>query len=160
MKKIPDTVEQTISALKKADISSHDVARIMRAALKKIERFEPEDVALCTTSLLDKLRALPLQDTIVIEPDTGRMFVRGRLVKSADVQKKIIADAKAMRRNLARKLVREKVEFEATAIGMRRATNLWDIVFGQAALWFAQQEDELYIRIVGRVPESDGENSD
>lgn len=144
-----------ISALKKADISSHEVALIMSAALKKIERFEPQDVALCTSALLDKLRAIPLQDTIHIDADTGRMYIRGKLVKDVEVQRRIIEQAKQLRKNIVRKLVREKVEFMATDIGMRKATDLWDIVFGKAALWFAQEEDKVYAGIVGHEEETD-----
>lgn len=152
-------VTKTISALKRADISSHDAARVVVAFLKKRERFEPEDIALCTTALIDKLRMLPMQDTIYTGSE-GRLIVRGKLVKNVDIHKRIIEGAKAMRNNITRKLVREKVEFEAARIGLRKATSLWDIVFAQAALWFAQQEDEVYAKLTGIAGGSEPEESE
>ncbi len=136
--------KQIVSALKKADLSSHDIAQIMAVALKKIERFTPADVALCTGALLDKMRAVTLRDTISIDADTGRMYIRGNLVKDVDVQRRVFHQAKEMRRNIVRKLVREKIEFMAAEIALHKSTDLWDIVFGKAALWALQEEDRLY----------------
>ncbi len=136
--------KNVLSALKGADITSHDIAKIMAALLKKIERFDPEDVALCTGALLDKLGAIRLHDTIYSDAATGRMYIRGKLVKDVEVQKRILLHAREMRRNVVRKLVREKIEFMAAEIALHKSTSLWDIVFGKAALWALQEEDRVY----------------
>lgn len=137
---------QVISALEKAEISSKDARKIVLAVLKNAA-FDPEDISLCTVALMDTLRMIPLQDTISTD-EHGQLFLRGKLIKDTAVAKRIIEDAKAMQKNIARKIVREKIEYEATCIGMRKAKSIWDIIFGQAALWFAQEEDKTYAQIV------------
>lgn len=144
---------KAISALKSAEISSHDMLRIVLAALKKRDRFDPEDAVLCTNALLDKLRAVSIQDTLYRD-SRGRLFVRGRPVKDSSIEGAIIKAAHAVQKNIARRLVKEKVEYQAAVLA-RSSTSIWDLLFVKAALWFSQEEDKVYADLTGLVDYSD-----
>lgn len=150
--------ELAISALKSAEISSRDTVKIVLAALEKRDKFEPEDVALCTSALMTTLRMVPLQDTIYRD-GRNRLVIRGRLVKDKESEKMIINAARAMLHNVARKLVREKVEFECESLH-RKAFTPFDILFANAALFFSQKEDEAYRDLVGEDGELEPEETE
>lgn len=138
-----------------AAASSHATALAIADMLAEIERFDPEDIALCTGALLDKLRAIPLGDTIHIEG--GVMYIRGKPVKDPAVHKRIVQAAGAMQHNIARKLVAEKIEY-AAAVMARNATSLYDLVFAKAALWVVQQETQVFADISGQPEDSDSDD--
>lgn len=135
-------LRSTVEAIQESSLSSDQVRKIVVAALENREHLEPEDIALCTALLMEKLRMPPLHDTIY-RSKSGRLIIRDREVKDSETEKMITESARIAQRNVARKLVREQVEYLA-ALMSRKATSLWDIVFSNAALWAIQQEEEVY----------------
>lgn len=148
VKNIPQTpAQKAISALQSAETSSHDAALIVCAALDKRENFEPADIALCTSRLFSTLRVIPLQDTIYRD-GRNQLLIRGRPVRDAAAEKKIMDAAGSLRRNLVWKLIVEKVEFECETMH-RKATSFYDNLFANAALLFAQQMNKVIADLVG-----------
>lgn len=159
MAKDPDTsVNKVISVLKGAEISSHDIARIVVAALEKQGHLDPADIALCTSALMSSLRMVPLQDTIYRD-GRNRLMIRGREVKDIEAEKKIIAAANKLRNNLVWKLVVEKTEFEAERLH-RIATRFEDILFANAALYFSQHLNKTLNDLVGEDAEDEADELD
>lgn len=150
-------VKKAITALENENISSHDVALLVVAGLKNLEHFEQVDIALCTSALLSTLRMVPLQDTIYRD-GRNQLVIRGRNVRDAEAEKKIVAAATNLRKNLVWKLIVEKVEFECEVIH-RKATRFEDTLFANAALYFAQQLNRVITDLVGEDAEDEAEDS-
>lgn len=107
--------------------------------------FSIEDRMLCTTALLNKLNAIPACDIVNVD-DSGRIFVNGKPVDSDKITQ-IRQQAEDLLDNPLRQLVREEVSFRAVKIGVHKANDLKEIFFAKAAIFQAQQEDEIYERL-------------
>lgn len=112
-----------------------------------------EERQLLTAMLLDRLGALPLHAKIVID-GTGKVIVNGRSL-DPDLTHQLKQAAVAMERNAARKLVRDTVVYMAILDGVHRNINPDMGLFAKAALWFHQQEDELYAKLAAEGLEDD-----
>lgn len=101
-----------------------------------------EERQMLTAMLLDRLGALPLHAKIRVD-GTGKVSVNGRSldIETADRLKQA---AVAMQNNAARNLVRETVAFMAIVDGVHKNVSPDMGLFAKAALWFLQEENELY----------------
>lgn len=116
------TVEKVIKQLKKADLSLED-----RTAL--------------TTALLDKLHALPLRKTFIIEGN--KITLNG---KKLDQQQTInFKDGvQILKNNQAHKVFNEQLRYLAINLGINTAVTIDTLMFAKAALWVLEQETLLY----------------
>ena len=105
-------------------------------------RFSLENRVVCTTALLDKLNAIPSRDIVNIDGN-GSIFVNGKAVDKGKVSQ-MRQQAQALLENPLRQFVREQVSFRAVKLGVHKANDLNEVFFSKAALYQAQQEDEIY----------------
>lgn len=121
--------------------------------LAKNKLLSNEEKQILTAFLLDKLGALPLHARITVD-GTGKVFVQGRSldIEAADRLKQA---AVAMQNNAARNLVREAVTFMAIVDGVHKNITPEMGLFAKAALWFLQEEDDLYKRLAADGIEDD-----
>lgn len=134
------------------------MALIVEAALKRKQKLEKADMALCTTLLLEKLHAPVISDTIYVD-ERGRMVLRGKPVKNPDTQKAIMESCRAAQSNIALKLVHEKIEY-AAAVEARKAVDPNDLLFTKAALWVLQAERKVFEDIAGAPGDSGPDDAD
>lgn len=122
---------------------------VLRAVLfvLRSRRFTNEQRQIFTASLLDRIGALPLRARIRVD-ETGKVFVGGKPL-NLDTAKTLRETAKAMLRNYARRQVREQVLFMAVHKGVFENESPEQGLFAKAALWFAQEEDKLYLELAG-----------
>lgn len=114
------------------------VALLKNATLKNEER------QLLTVTLLDKLGALPLRARISLD-EAGQIFVDEKQL-TLETSRTLHETSKAMLNNFARRFVREQVTFMAIHKGVHENISPEQGLFAKAALWFLQEEDELYRR--------------
>lgn len=110
--------------------------------LLKSSRIGNEERQLLTSALLDKLGALPLRGRITMD-ETGQIFVNGKQM-DFETAKLFHESATSMIRNFARRFVREQVIFMAIQKGVHENISPEQGLFAKAALWFYQEEEELY----------------
>lgn len=130
-----------------------------RLAVKLLSwsKISNEDRQLLTAALIDNLGALPLRARITTD-ETGTFFVDKRPL-TIENSRKIHESSKSMLNNYARRFVREQVTFMAIQKGVHENTSPEQGLFAKAALWFYQEEDELYRTFaqIDIAEESDGE---
>lgn len=114
-------------------------------ALLKNTHLSNDDRQLLTSALLDKLGALPLRARIVMD-EAGQIFV-DRKQMTLEVAQEMKRSAKSMLNNFARRFVREQVTFMAIQMGVHQNTSPEQGLYAKAALWFFQEEDELYRKL-------------
>ncbi len=113
--------------------------------LMRNTKFSIENRVACTTALLDKLNAIPSHDIVNID-QSGRVYFNGKAV-DADKVSQLKEQARDLLDNPLRQLVREEVSFRAVKLGVHKADNLEGVFFSKAAIYQAQQEDEIYERL-------------
>lgn len=123
---ISATTEKVIKQFKKADLSLAD-----RSALLSV--------------ILDKLKAVPLNDSIVV--GNGTVAINGKQLDTEQIIN-FKESAIALRDNTARKVLHEEVRYLATNMGVYKSVTLDELVFAKAALWCLNQEDELLAKFV------------
>lgn len=124
----------------------------------KSSRIGNEERQLLTAALLDKLGALPLRARIVVD-DAGQVFIDGKQL-TLEAAKKMHDASKAMLNNFARRFVREQVTYMAIQMGVHQNISPEQGLYAKAALWFFQEEDELYRRFaLVDVAEGDEEHT-
>lgn len=111
-------------------------------ALLKWVRLDNESRQLLTSALLDKLGAIPVHARITVD-DAGQVFVDGRPL-TLEASRQMHDASKAMLNNFARRFVREQVTYMAIQKGVHQNISPEQGLFAKAALWFFQEEDELY----------------
>ena len=118
--------EKVIKQLKKANLSMEDRTAIV-------------------TVLLDKLQALPLQNSIVV--GNGSIIING---KELDTEQMInfTESCNALKDNYARKIIHEQIRYLAINLGIHNCLSLDTLMFAKAALWNLQNEQELLDKIV------------
>jgi len=119
------------------NIITHLVIWLMRNT-----KFSTENRVMCTNALLDNLHAIPSHD-IVNVVSGGRIFLNGKPVDD-DKTSQVRNQAKDLLEHPLRQLVREEVSFRAVKLGVHKANDLNEMFFSKAAIWQAQQEDEIY----------------
>lgn len=123
--------------------------------LLKHNRIDNESKQLLTATMLDRLGALPLRATITTD-GTGQIFVKGKQM-TLEVARKMHETSKAMLNNFARRFVREQVTFMAIHMGVHENISPEQGLYAKAALWFLQEEDELYRKFAQAEPDEDGQ---
>lgn len=120
----------------------HDILFTGVIDLSKDKLLTNEERQILTAMLLDRLGALPLHAKIKVD-GTGKVSVNGRSldIETAD---RLRQAAVAMQNNAARNLVRETVTFLAIIDGVHKNVSPEMGLFAKAALWFLQEENELY----------------
>lgn len=118
-------------------------------------RIGNDDRQLLTSALLVNLGALPLRARIVVD-DAGQIFVN-ELQMTVESARQMHDGSKAMLTNFARKFVREQVTYMAILKGVHENTSPEQGLFAKAALWFYQEEEDLYRRLAQL---EDGGNSE
>lgn len=108
-----------------------------------------EDRGLLTTTVLDRLAALPLRDMIVVNED-GSLFVNGRRL-TQESKARLRESARTALNNEAFKFIKDQVLFSAVAIGVHKLENERQSFFSRAAIWFGQQEDKYLHVLAGLV---------
>lgn len=117
------------------------------ADMLKDAQLSNEDRQLLTTAILQRLGALPLRARITVD-ETGVMFLDGRKLNPERAQQ-LHESSKVMLGNVARRFVRESVNFLAVKQGVHEYTTPEQGLFAKAALWHAQEEDKLYAKMAG-----------
>ncbi len=115
--------------------------------LSKNKLLSVEERQMLTAMLLDRLGALPLHAKITVDK-TGRVVVNGRSL-DPDSSTRLRQAAAQMQRNPARNLVRDTVTYLAIVDGVHKNINPEMGLFSKAALWFLQEENELYQKLAG-----------
>ena len=109
------------------------------ATLKK-SNLSLEDRSALITALLDKLHALPLDNTLVIEKD-------GIIINGKPLELEQVINFKdsciALQENVARKVIQEQIRYLASNLGMYKATTFEELYFYKSALWCLNQQDIL-----------------
>lgn len=118
--------------------------------LLKSSHLSNEERQLLTSALLDKLGALPLHATIVVD-EAGQFFVNGKQL-DLDTARKLRESARSMMNNFARRFVREQVKYMAINIGVHQNTSPDQGLFAKTALYNFQEEDELYRKFIQDEP--------
>lgn len=111
-------------------------------ALLRSAHISVQDRTLLTSCLLDKLGGFPMSDILGID-ENGQLLVRGKRV---DASQALILRRSARRllREPSRKLVHDQVTFKAVTMGVHQGDTPEKVLFSKVALWWGQQEDELY----------------
>lgn len=127
---ISPVVDKTIKQLKKADLSTED-----RIAL--------------VTALISKLHALPIRDSVVIDPKglivNGKQLGREQMIS---FQQSCVV----LKDNLAKKAIFDQVRYLATKIGVHQALNESQIMFGKVGIWVINEIEILVDKIaLGKV---------
>lgn len=106
-----------------------------------------EDRNLLTTTLLDKLGALPVRARIMVERD-GHGVAQQILFDGKPVAPKLAVrlqqSARSLLNNFARKLVQETIVFLAIKQGVHQNVSPEQGLFAKAILWQHHEEQELY----------------
>lgn len=95
-----------------------------------------------TTTLLDRLGALPLHASIIVDLE-GKIFVGGKQL-THETAKRMHESSRSMLHNFARRFVREQVTYMAIEKGVHENLSPEQGLFSKAALWIYQEEDKLY----------------
>lgn len=107
----------------------------------------PEDRSLLITALLKRFAAIPLHDIIYVS-ENGQLFVNGRKA-SSDTDQSLRISAERSLGEPALKFVREQVAYLTFVNAGHKASNLDELIFYRAALWWGQQEDK-YLKLLAK----------
>lgn len=110
--------------------------------LMRNSKFSIENRVALTTVLLDKLHSIPSHDIINVDGN-GRVFVNGKEIDHGKVSQ-MRQQAQDLLEHPLRQFVRDEVSFRAVKIGVHQAMDLQQVLFAKAAIWQAQQEEEIY----------------
>ncbi len=99
-----------------------------------------EDRSALTALLLEKVNALPINNTIVLTPHG--IQVNGRTL-DADQFISFRESCVALNDNPARKVIQEQVRYLAVVEGIHKGLSPEQILFAKTALWNMQKEQEL-----------------
>lgn len=123
------------------------------AEMLKSAALSNEDRQLLTSAVLDRLGVLPTRARITVD-ESGVIFLDGKQM-TLDAARMLRDGSRAMLNNFARRIVRETVEFLAVKQGVHENTSPEQGLFAKAALWFYQEESDLYLRLAQVEGEED-----
>ncbi|MEI6532492.1 MAG: hypothetical protein WCO06_01490 [Candidatus Roizmanbacteria bacterium] len=103
-----------------------------------------EDRVALTTVLLDKLQALPLESTFII--DSKGISVNGKVLEPEQVIN-FTESCAALKDNFARKVINEQIRYLSVNMGIHNSLSIDTLMFAKAALWCLSQEEELLSKI-------------
>lgn len=127
----------------------------LAVALLRNATLTNESRQLLTSALLAKLGALPLRARIVVDK-SGQIFVDEKQL-TLEAARQLHDTSISMQKNFARRFVREQVTYMAIHKGVHENASPEQGLFAKAALWFLQEEDELYRILSQNEAEEDGQ---
>ena len=101
-----------------------------------------EDKTALSTALLENFDIRQFTDVLKID-EQGNVLVNGKSV-DMELARKMRESAKYTLDSTVRKLVRDQVDILAINLGVHNGDTPEKILFSRTALWWGQQEDELY----------------
>lgn len=104
-----------------------------------------EDKSALLSAIQDKLKILPLEDSLIIEPN--KITIRGNVL-DIDQIIKFKDSCMALKENYAFNVIREQVKYLAVNLGIYKSTSMEDLIFYKAALFNINQEDLLLDKII------------
>lgn len=116
------------------------------------KRLSIEDHGLLTTSILNKLSALPLRDMICTD-DNGRLVVNGKVV-TMEAAQALRESARSAQTNFALNFVHEQVLYTAVVHGVHKLEKPEQSFFSRAAIWYAEEEKK-YLKALAGVDKSE-----
>lgn len=116
------------------------IIRLIVWALNRKDLSEQDRLTLLT-EVMHSLKAVPLRAIITVDED-NRIFIQGKPASVEQLMSLQESAASALN-STARNLIREQVRFAAVDKGFLKSDNLKTQLFYKAALWYAQEEDEL-----------------
>lgn len=105
------------------------------------------DRLVLTNAILDKLATIQSDDIIKLD-ENGTLLLNGRPL-DYEQARLLRESARAVLNSTARSVVRKQVEYLAVTIGIHKADKPEQMLFGKAAIWWGQQEDNLYKLLSG-----------
>ena len=113
-------------------------------ALKKTS-LSLEDRTSLITAILQKLVALPLNESIVIGQSS--VTING---KEMDVEQGMAfrEACVSLKDNFARKIIKEELKYLAIVYGIHKATTLDQSYFAKAALWLLDEEEKILDKLI------------
>ena len=111
-------------------------------ALLRRARLSIQDRSLLTVVLLDKLGMIPASDIIKIDQVAG-LKIGGKPI-SVEEAATLRASARKVLAEPAWKIVHDQITFEAIKLGIHKASTPEEVYFSKVALWWKQQELELF----------------
>lgn len=116
-------------------------------------RLGNEERQLLTATILDRLGALPIRAKVVVD-GAGRISIGGNKM-TFEAAKAAQSAAQALLKNFAYKVVREQVTYMAIQKGVHENNTPEQGLFAKAALWYMQEERELYLMLAQLEVEED-----
>lgn len=107
-----------------------------------------------STGILNKLGALPTGDIITVN-ESNEILVNGVLLEY-ERARALREGARAALNNVALRIVRQQVAYNAIKTGIHKAETESQLYFGRAALYYGQQEEDLLLLLAGVTPEENG----
>lgn len=122
------------------------VSQVTEKIVKQLQKanLSTEDRIALTTALLDKLVALPLGNSIVVNPN-------GVIINGKPLDQEQYLNFKEsctiLEGNFARQVIQQQIRYLAINLGINVALSLDTIMFAKAALWCIEQEQLLLEKI-------------
>lgn len=116
-------------------------------------RLGNEERQLLTATILDRLGALPIRAKVIVD-GAGRISIGGNKM-TFEAAKAAQSAAQALLKNFAYKVVREQVTYMAIQKGVHENVTPEHGLFAKAALWWMQEERELYLSLAQLEVEED-----
>lgn len=120
--------------------------------LLKNKRLSKDDRLLLTRHLLTTLSGVPLHGILTIDGG-GNLLIRG-VKPEPELLISLRSQADALQHNQAWKLIREQVLYQAVALGAFEGTNVDQILFSRAGVWFGQKEKEWVELLAGTATDA------
>lgn len=125
------------------------IAVRLAVILLRNSKLQKEDRASLMAEVMHTIDAVPLDDILKVD-EQGNLFVKG---KPVDMEKaiKLKESATQALSSMARMLVHEQVARLSFVNGFHKATDIDQVLFYKAALWWGEQEDTL-LRSIAQDP--------
>ena len=121
--------------MSKQTITTKVIAELKRAKISK------EDKLALLTAILDKISALPMQQTI-ISSNKG-IIINGKVL-SKEQTINLKTSVLALQDNKAHQLFKDQLKYLSINLGITKSVNIDDLFFAKAALYLIDEEDKLF----------------
>lgn len=120
--------------------------------LLKNKRISKDDRLLLTQQLLTTLSGVPLHGILTIDGG-GNLLIRG-VKPEPEMLISLRSQADALQHNQVWKLIREQVLYQAVSLGTFEGTNIDQILFSRAGVWYGQKEKEWVDLLAGTATDA------
>lgn len=117
------------------------------------KRLSNRDRLLLTGTVLNSLGGIPLHGIITLDGETNRLLIRG-VPLSSDQLISLSESANALLKNQAWKLIHEHVLYQAVSVGALEGTDVEQVLFSRAGVWFGQKEKEWTELLAGTATDA------